>query len=448
MLHEGSRPLEMCRSSVAAMWWIFATTMCLVACTADGLGGGSGEGGASGAIGGSAGGSPGGAAGSGGASGAGQGGTGIGGMKGVGGGAPGLDAGVGTGGKGIGGSGGRGIGGVSGTGGIKGTGGVSGGTGGSPVTGTGGAGGGLSTQGITCTPQTWEAQPIGWATVSGGTTGGGNGTPAVVTTMAQFNSAARGTNAVVIHVSGRLSGNAVIGSNKTIWGLCGAEIDGTIDMTGSTNVIMRNLKVVGLNCADSPSDCSSGSDAIHVDSSAKHLWFDHDDISDGSDGTLDITHGSDLITVSWTKFHYSGRRAGDHQFCSLIGHADTNGAEDSGHLNVTFNHVWWADNIDERMPRVRFGKVHVFNSLYTAVGDSFCIEVGVNCNIRYENNVFQGVNTPVFTNNGNAASIIQAIGNQGSAVNLGGAAFVPPYPYSLDATSSVAATVMAGAGVK
>ncbi len=323
-----------------------------------------------------------------------------------------------------------------------------GGTGGSPVTGTGGAGGGLSTQGITCTPQTWDAQPIGWATVSGGTTGGGSGTPAVVTTLAQFNSAARGTNPVVIHVSGRLSGNAVIGSNKTIWGLCGAEIDGTIDMTGSTNVIMRNLKVVGLNCTDSPSDCSSGSDAIHVDSSAKHLWFDHDDISDGSDGTLDITHGSDLITISWTKFHYSGRRAGDHQFCNLIGHADTNGAEDTGHLNVTFSHVWWADNIDQRMPRVRFGKVHVFNSLYTAVGDSFCIEVGVNCNIRYENNVFQGVNTPVFTNNSNAASIIQAIGNQGSALNLGGSAFVPPYPYVLDATSSVAATVMAGAGVK
>ena len=39
-----------------------------------------------------------------------------------------------------------------------------------------------------------------------------------------------------------------------------------------------------------------------------HVWFDHDDISDGSDGNLDITHASDYITISWTKFHYSGKR--------------------------------------------------------------------------------------------------------------------------------------------
>jgi hypothetical protein len=71
---------------------------------------------------------------------------------------------------------------------------------------------------------------------------------------------------------------------------------------------MRNLTVVGNNCSDSPSDCSNGADAGHVESGNRHLWFDHMDISDGSDGNLDITHGADFITVSWTKFHYSTRR--------------------------------------------------------------------------------------------------------------------------------------------
>jgi len=261
----------------------------------------------------------------------------------------------------------------------------------------------------------------------------------VVTTLGQLNSVAGGSNAAVIHVSGRISGTVSVGSNKTILGLCGAEIDGSVDMSGSSNVILRNLKLVGPNG-------SSSTDTVHVQGGDHHLWFDHLDISDGDDGNLDITHGCDFITVSWTKFHYSGRRA--HQFCNLIGHDDANGAEDTGHLNVTFHHVWWADNVDQRMPRVRFGKVHVFNSLYTAAGDTACIEVGVSCNIRSENNVFQGVSNPVDSTHSNGASVIQSIGNQGSNTNIGGAAFTPPYPFNADATASVAAAVMAGAGPK
>jgi len=306
----------------------------------------------------------------------------------------------------------------------------------------------LTTQGITCLAQTWDATPIGWASTSGGTIGGGNAAPVVVTSLTQLNAASGGSRPGVIHVSGKISGNVNVGSNKTILGLCGAEIDGSIDMTGSSNVIMRNLKVVGYNCTDSPSDCSLGHDAIHVEAQDHHLWFDHLDVSDGSDGNLDVTHGCDFITVSWTTFHYSGRRSGGHQFCNLIGHADSNGPEDTGHLNVTFHHVWWADNVDQRMPRVRFGKVHLFNDLNTATGDTACIEVGVDANIRSENNVFQGVNNAVDSTHANGASIIQSIGNRGSNTNIGGPAFAPPYPYSPDPTASVAALVMAGAGPK
>jgi pectate lyase len=119
---------------------------------------------------------------------------------------------------------------------------------------------------------------------------------------------------------------------------------------------------------------------------------------------------------------------------------------DAGHLNVTFNHVWWADNVNQRMPRVRFGKVQVFNSLYTAVGDSACIEVGVSCNIRSENNVFQGVSNTVDTTHSNGASVIQSIGDLGSNTNVGAPAFTPPYAYALEPASSVRAAVMAGAG--
>ena len=92
--------------------------------------------------------------------------------------------------------------------------------------------------------------------------------------------------------------------------------------------------------------------------------------------------------------------------------------------------------------------MHVFNSLYTASGDSACIEVGVSCNIRSENNVFQGVSNTVDTTHSNAASIIQSIGNVGSSTNVNAPAFTPPYTFTADPASSVAAAVMAGAGVQ
>src|SRR6185295_6478089 len=110
----------------------------------------------------------------------------------------------------------------------------------------------------------------------------GTTSPVTVTSIGALNSAAGGSGAAVIRVSGRLSGTVKVGSNKTIWGLCGAEIDGSIDMTGSSNVILRNLKVVGPNG-------SSSTDTIHVQGGNRHLWFDHLDISDGDDGNLDIT---------------------------------------------------------------------------------------------------------------------------------------------------------------
>jgi pectate lyase len=328
---------------------------------------------------------------------------------------------------------------------VAGAGGALVGAGGSPGRGDAGT---TTTDGITCTPQTWDASPVGWATESGGTFGGGNAAPIVVTSLSQFNTAVSGPRPAVVHVSGKIAGVVKVGSNKTILGLCGAEIDGGIDLSGSANVILRNIKIVGYNCTDSPSDCSGGNDAVHVDVRAGHLWFDHLDISDGSDGNLDITHGSDFVTISWTKFHYSGMRTGGHQFCNLIGHVDTNGPEDSGHLNVTFHHVWWADHVDQRMPRVRFGKVHLFNNLYTSAGDTACIEVGFDANIRSENNVFRGVSNVVDTTHANGASVIQSIGNQGTSASLGGPAFVPQYSYTLAPVSTVAADVMAGAGPK
>jgi pectate lyase len=277
-----------------------------------------------------------------------------------------------------------------------------------------------------------------------------------VTSLSALNSAADGTTARVIIVSGTINGDVTIGSNKTIRGACGgsATIKGHIQIQNSKNVILRNLNIVGKNCSDS-SDCSAGDDAITIDEGSNHIFIDHCDISDGSDGNVDITHASDYITIAWTKFHYSSAtRTGGHEFSNLIGHSATNGSEDTGHLRVTFSHDWWADNVDQRMPRVRFGHVHIFNSLYTATGDTYCIGVGADANILLENSVFIGVKNPIDTGNVDptAASVLESNGNifsntTGGKVAVGsGVAFTPPYTYTLDDATSVQNRVKAGAG--
>ena len=318
---------------------------------------------------------------------------------------------------------------------------------------------------------------MGWATASGSTTGGGSAAPVTVTTLAALQSAVKGTTAAMIYVKGVLeAGTVTMGSNKTIVGLCGAEIHGHVGINKQSNIIIRNIKIVGYavgNCALDPdyssaTGCSSGNDAISIQGQSDHIWLDHDDISDGTDGNLDITHACDFITVSWTKFHYSSARTDNsgsdstgskgHRYSNLVGHSDSNASEDTGHLTITWHHNWWADYVVERQPRVRFGRVHLFNNLYTSAGDDYCIGVGVGANLRTENNVFVGVAIPINTTSySDATSAIRSTGNLYSGTSGAAPAdlqasivFDPAssYTYTLDDTSGLQATIESGAGPK
>jgi pectate lyase len=303
----------------------------------------------------------------------------------------------------------------------------------------------------------WAASGCSMGSIST-TTGGGSASATTVSSASAFSSAVSGSTAAVVHVSGSFSGTFKIGSNKTIVGMSGAKITGNLTFDGSSNDILQNLTVVGLNCSDvaSNGDCQDGADAVTVVNSAHHIWIDHLDVSDGSDGNLDITEGSDCVTVSWTKFHYSSSRVSGytgevHHFSNLVGGSDSK-TSDAGHLRVTWHHDWWADHVVERQPRVRFGQVHLFNNLYTSTGDNYCIGVGVSANILDENNAFIGVSDPIdSTDYSNSASIVVSKGNlysgtSGQTANKGSTAFTPPYPYTLDAASSVQAAVQSGAG--
>jgi pectate lyase len=370
------------------------------------------------------------------------------------------------------GTGGRGSGGATGIGG-SGTGGSAGraGTGGTP--GTGGApgvGGATGTGGgaANCVTPPDPSPLIGWASVTDNRVpvmnGGGSAMARPVTTLAALNAAAAGNTPAVIYVQGVLApGKVVIGSNKTIVGLCGAEVHGHVDVSNVSNVIIRNLKIVGYgvgNCALDPSfdatvGCSSGDDAMTIQNNSHHIWVDHCDISDGTDGNLDTTSGSDFVTISWTKFHYTPRTdtggsdstgASGHRFSNLIGSGD-NVTTDIGKLNVTWHHDWWADNVNQRMPRTRFGQIHVFNNLYSSAGDSYCTNSGIMTHVLVENNVYTNVHNPLSPDaNGDMLARGNLFQMTTGTTTSTGVGFVPTYQYTLDATGTLAATIMAQAG--
>ncbi len=351
-----------------------------------------------------------------------------------------------------------------------GPGGDAGGKGGTSTKATGGQGGSAtggsstvsSTATGTCTVPPEPGPLLGWASMPGSgnggtsiptTTGGGDATPVTVTTLEALNAAAKGTTPAVIYVKGVLAAGTVkIGSNKTIAGLCGAEIHGHVGMSGAVNVIVRNIKIVGYNCSDSPGECKGGGDAVSVVDGAHHIWFDHCDISDGSDGNLDITQGSDFVTVSWSKFSYSSKRtdttsgASGHRFSNLIG-ADDGVAIDKGHLNVTWHHNWWAANIDQRMPRSRTGKIHVVNNLFTASGNSYCSNSGNLSSLLVENNIYIGVNNPLQEDDdGNMLSRGNVFTNTNGSKTSRGTGFTPPYTLKPDDTANLEATLRAQVG--
>ena len=72
--------------------------------------------------------------------------------------------------------------------------------------------------------------------------------------------------------------------------------------------------------------------------------------------SISLTTVSLIFYENSTYFH-------NHWKTSLIGHSDNNGAEDKGHLRITYANNYWKD-IGSRAPSLRFGTAHVYNNYY------------------------------------------------------------------------------------
>ena len=281
----------------------------------------------------------------------------------------------------------------------------------------------------------------GFATQNGGTTGGKGKSEVTVDNVSDLKSYAKAGNKIIYVKPGTYMGPIEVGSNVTIYGYQGAIIaqpttGSAMKLSGSKNVIIRNLVFKGIGAHDDDDE-----DCLQVNHESQNVWIDHVDIYDGHDGNLDITNASDYVTISWTKFSYTSASTG-HQFSNLIGNSKTK-TSDRGHLNVTIHHTWWADGVKERMPRVRFGKVHVANNLFDSKDASHCVRAAVEANIRIEKNVFIGVKKALdlYTSDG-AITAAQMIDNYEENVKTKqagtGTAFTPSYSMSLTDVSTQA----------
>ncbi|NUT33223.1 MAG: pectate lyase [Hamadaea sp.] len=296
----------------------------------------------------------------------------------------------------------------------------------------------------------------GFASVSAwgqsGTSGGAGGATVRVSTASAFLAAIAQSGPLVIEVSGMISlpgpmhdvtsDKSVIGvgasSGLTGGGLnVGLPLDDDITSPPANavrNVIIRNLTIT--NC---PDDC------INVQMFSHHVWIDHNDLSNQVDGALDVKRGSSYVTISWNRFHDSDKNM-------LLGHDDSNGAQDVGRLKVTYHHNFF-DGSNQRNPRVRFGEpVHIYNNYYLHI-TGYGAASQMNAGLLVENNYFDDVEKPTRNDVGGTAGRIVARGNVNvnteDPIVVSGSVEEASnyYAYTLDPAANVPAMVAAGAGV-
>jgi pectate lyase len=282
-------------------------------------------------------------------------------------------------------------------------------------------------------------------------TGGAGGTVVTVDNANDLEYYAEmGTTPYIIQVLGTIdiTGLSKLGvtSNKTIKGIGpNPTIIGNIRfLSGSSNIIIEGLNITNPNNHDQ-------GDGITVKDNITNLFITKCNIYDCADGAIDITNESDYVTVSWCKFYYVSLSS--HRYVNLIG-ADDAAYGDRGKLHVTSHHNWWGDKCDQRMPRVRFGQVHVYNNYYSCADSSYCGGAALESQLLFENNYFDNTPFPYYIFDYSYPEIILGkISASGNIFNNclwwddgDDDVFEPNYSYVLDNGEDVKAIVMAGAG--
>lgn len=308
---------------------------------------------------------------------------------------------------------------------------------------------------------TYDAnRPVGFATTATAPTGGEGGSNIIVSTASELKNALKKPEKLVIYIKGTITTDNVISllvTNKTLLGLPGSILTNpnrTKDSSGilyfkkgSDNLILRNITFKSAGAYD-----TDGRDNLCIDGTT-NIWVDHCDFQDGVDGNFDCKNASNHIAVTWCRFRYlieplAGGSGGSdaHCFSNLWGNSDSN-TDDREHLNTTFQFCWWDEGCRDRMPRVRFGKVHIANCLYSSSVASGCIGVGKEADIYVEKSAFIGIKKAHKTyNNDGKLRYAQCLFSNTPADSGTGSSFTPPYTLETIPVAEVQSVVSTYAG--
>lgn len=160
----------------------------------------------------------------------------------------------------------------------------------------------------------------------------------------------------------------LVSSDKTIDGR-GANVqirDGAgITLQFVNNVIIHGLRIKNIKSRNGGMirdsfdhvglRTRSDGDAISIYGSS-NIWIDHLSLSNCEDGLVDVIYGSTAVTIS--NCHLT-----KHNDVMLFGASDTFKDDKIMQITVAFNH--FGQGLIQRMPRCRWGFVHVLNNDYT-----------------------------------------------------------------------------------
>jgi pectate lyase len=245
-----------------------------------------------------------------------------------------------------------------------------------------------------------------------------------------------------------------IGSNTTLVGLArgAALLGGSLDVADSTNVIVRNLALYGVN----PGLIEAG-DGITIDG-GNGVWVDHATFFLVSDGFIDSTTASKNLTFSWIK------NDGANPAACFDRHPRSNELDDT---NATIHHTLW-EHVDGRAPLATHSeaRLHLFDNVVTD-DRSYGVGAGCGAEVVLEATTFDDVAVPTakFTctdsdtlgaidaaSHGNVygADVGSHQSDNTDAPEPSDSAFTVPYAYTLDpaGTASFIVSEWAGAGAR
>lgn len=295
-----------------------------------------------------------------------------------------------------------------------------------------GAGGSVTSNSVALTvnPAPIPGAPDGYATL---VTGGAAGTSVTVSTAAELRTYAESAPAYVITVSGtiNLSGSVAVKSNKTIQGAnASSTIVGQLDLaSGVNNVIIRGLNIT-----------NTAGNGITL-RNASSVFITHCSVYDCGGNLIEISNGSDYVTVSWSEFYYSSSSFTNRKtlFVGVAG-------SESKALHVTLHHNWWSDLCDQNMPSGTYGYVHLYNNYFGATTSTNALNntsgtvASDNAQFLVERNNYNRVKDPLYKENldtTKAIGRIRAMTNTfasctGKAVDTGAdSVFTPVYSYEM-----------------